>query len=273
MSTKPFAGRVPAIAIAITLIFSSLGFAQSGANFILRLNDDLITNFRNVGKLKSDLPTTVGNRIETIELRYQGASSETPTTMNLDVDVEGDNAEIQLTDRVLDSIKSQPVRIPLNGKSFRTVYLVYNNPSVLDSNSDSGGSGDGVIMGDGPNRFVLGITDDSKIAGSVVDMTDITLVTNFGDVKVTLDQIAGIRFNTDGEGQAVIFLNNGDAITGTPTLGVVNVETFWGLAEINADNVRSMSASPSATYVQENTDFGTRWKIKMGNALAPGGGR
>ena len=89
---------------------------------------------------------------------------------------------------------------------------------------------------------------------------------------MTLDQIAGVRFKSDGSDAAVVFLNNGDAITGTPTLGVVNIQTFWGLAEVNASNVRTMSASPSAKYVRENTDFGVRWQLKTGTALAPGPG-
>lgn len=181
--------------------------------------------------------------------------------MNLDVVMKRQNAEITVNDDLLATIRNQPVRIPLNGKTFDVLFLRYEK--VASGNDE-------VVMGDGPNRFILKITDESTIAGSVVDMTSIELVTNFGNVELTLDQIAGVRFRADGNDAAVVFLNNGDSITGTPTLGVVNVQTFWGLAEVNAANIRSMSVSPTATYVQETTDFGPRWTLKMGDGLAPG---
>jgi hypothetical protein len=252
-------------ALLLSFLMSSGTNAQDeSARFILKLNDNLISSFKDYGSLRSALPADVRDRIDTIELRYQGTEDKTPINMNLNVQINGQNAEIVVDDSLLNTVRNQPVRVPLNGKTFNVVFLRYNK---------AGGGGAGaeeVVMGDGPNRFVLKITDESTIAGSVVDMTAIELMTNFGKVELTLDQVAGVRFKSDGEDAAVVFLNNGDAITGTPTLGVVNVQTFWGLAEVNASNLRSMSASPSAQYVREATDFGSRWTLKMGTGLAPG---
>ena len=253
-------------ATLVGLLFSNAVYGQNESpSFVLKLNDNLIKSFKDYGSLRSQLPAQAQGRIDNIELRYEGTEGQEPTEMALSVEVKGESAQVYVGDSVLETLRRQPIRIPLQGKAFNTIFLRYRN-------GDAAEEGGGIVMGDGPNRFVLEITDDSSIAGSVVDMTEITLMTNFGEVQLTLDQIAGVRFNADGEDGAVVFLNNGDAISGTPTLGVVNVQTFWGLAEVNATNVRSMSASPSAKYVRENTDFGVRWQLKTGNALAPGPG-
>ena len=257
--------RAPIVALILSVFLTSNSFAQDEpARFILKLNDNLISSFKEYGSLRSALPADVRDRIDTIELRFAGTEDKAPITMNLNVQLNGQNAEIAVNDNLLDTVKTQPVRVPLNGKTFNVVFLRYNRTADV-------GEGKDVVMGDGPNRFVLKITDDSTIAGSVVDMTAIELMTNFGKIELTLDQIAGVRFKSNGDNEAVVFLNNGDAITGTPTLGVVNVQTFWGLAEVNASNLRSMSTSPSAQYVRETTDFGSRWTLKMGTGLAPGG--
>lgn len=250
-------------ALALGVLLTSNGFAQNEpARFILKLNDNLISSFKDYGSLRSSLPADVRDRIDTVELRFAGTEGQNPITMNLNVEIKDGNAEIVVDDNLLETIRNQPVRVPLEGKTFNVVFLRYEKAE--------GNSGGEVIMGDGPNRFVLNITDNSTIAGSVVDMTAIELMTSFGKVELTLDQIAGVRFKSDGQNEAVVFLNNGDAITGTPTLGVVNVQTFWGLAEINANNIRSMSVSPTARYIQESTDFGTRWNLRMGTGMAPG---
>ncbi len=257
-------------AILVGLFFSTAAFAQNDSpSFVLKLNENLVKSFKDFGSLRSQLPAQAQGRIDTVELRFDGTEGQEPVEMTLNVEVKGDSAQVFVTDAMLDTLRRQPIRIPLQGNSFSTIFLRYQ------AGGDRSGGGDedgGIVLGDGPNRFVLEITDDSSIAGSVVDMTEITLMTNFGEVQLTLDQIAGVRFKSDGEDSAVVFLNNGDAVTGTPTLGVVNVQTFWGLAEVNATNVRSMSASPSAKYVRENTDFGVRWQLKTGRALAPGPG-
>lgn len=249
------------------LLFSTTAFGQNESpSFVLKLNDNLIKSFKDYGSLRSQLPAQAQGRIDNVELRFEGTEGQEPVEMPLKVEVQGDSAQVYVGDSVLESLLKQPIRIPLRGQAFNTIFLRYQ------ANAAAEAPGGGVVLGDGPNRFVLEITDDSSIAGSVVDMTEITLMTNFGEVQLTLDQIAGVRFKSDGSDAAVVFLNNGDAVTGTPTLGVVNIQTFWGLAEVNASNVRTMSASPSAKYVRENTDFGVRWQLKTGTALAPGPG-
>lgn len=263
MPTAPKFSKTLFAALVLGVLISSNCFAQNeSARFILKLDDSLIASFKDFGSLRSTLPAEVRGRIDTIEIRFAGTEGNAPITMNLDIAINDQDAEIKVDEELLNTIRNQPVRIPLNGKTFNVVFLRYEKENTPNS--------DEVVMGDGPNRFVLKITDESTIAGSVVDMTSIKLVTNFGEVELTLDQVAGIRFRSDGNDEAVVFLNNGDAITGTPTLGVVNVRTFWGLAEVNASNIRSMSVSPTATYVQETTDFGTRWTMRLGNGLAPG---
>ena len=248
------------------LLFSTTAFGQNDSpSFVLKLNDNLIKSFKDYGSLRSQLPAQAQGRIDNVELRFEGTEGQEPVEMPLQVEVKGDSAQVYVGDQVLETLLKQPIRIPLRGQAFTTIFLRYQ------ANAPGEAPG-GVVLGDGPNRFVLEITDDSSIAGSVVDMTEITLMTNFGEVNFTLDQIAGVRFKSDGSDAAVVFLNNGDAVTGTPTLGVVNIQTFWGLAEVNASNVRTMSASPSAKYVRENTDFGVRWQLKTGTALAPGPG-
>ena len=261
MRTSIQCSKTMVSALLLTILLASNGFAQDEpARFILKLNDSLISSFKDFGSLRSELPPDVRDRIETVELRFAGTEGEDPVTMNLEVKLQDGNAEISVDDSLLETLRKQPVRIPLEGKTFNLVFLRYDNEA---KNSD-----DEILMGDGPNRFVLDIIDDSSIAGSVMGLTSIEMATSFGKIELKLDQIAGVRFKSDGNGAAVVFLNNGDSITGTPNLSVVNVQTFWGLAEVNIESIRSMAVSPSARFVQEATDFGTRWNLRTG--LAPG---
>lgn len=253
-------------ATLVGLLFSTAAYGQNESpSFVLKLNDNLIKSFKDYGSLRSQLPAQARGQIDNVELRFEGTEGQEPVEMALNVEVKGGSAQVYVGDSILETLRQKPVRIPLQGKTFNTIFLRFSNGGGAERPA-------GIVMGDGPNRFVLEITDESSIAGSVVDMTEITLMTNFGEVQLTLDQVAGVRFNADGEDEAIVFLNNGDEVSGTPTLGVVNIQTFWGLAEVNATNVRSMSASPSAKYVRENTEFGVRWQLKTGNGLAPGPG-
>ena len=85
-----------------------------------------------------------------------------------------------------------------------------------------------------------------------------------------MDQVAGIKFHTDSDDSAVVILNNGDSITGVPTIPAIQLKTDWGQADIEPSKIDSLTTTANATFTQGNSDFGSRWNLSTGNSFAPG---
>jgi hypothetical protein len=64
-------------------------------------------------------------------------------------------------------------------------------------------------------------------------------------------------------------LNNGDSLTGVPTVPSIQLTTDWGRADIEPEFIQSLTATSGAKFRQQNSDFGVRWSLDMGNSFAP----
>ena len=108
------------------------------------------------------------------------------------------------------------------------------------------------------------------MAGGIDGFHRFEIETKFGKVSVPMDQVAGIKFHIDGKDSAVVVMDNGDTVTGVPSIPAVMLKTDWGQADIEPEFMNALTTTASARFVQENTDFGLRWQLKAGDAFAPG---
>ena len=108
------------------------------------------------------------------------------------------------------------------------------------------------------------------MAGGIDGFDRFEIATKFGKVSVPMDQVAGVKFHIDGKDSAVVVMDNGDTVTGVPTIPAVKLKTDWGQADIEPEFMNALTTTSNARFVQENTDFGLRWQLKAGDAFAPG---
>jgi len=255
---------------AMVVAIASLGLAvtasaQDQTRFVLKLDDKLIEDFKGYGSLRSSVPEKFKERISFVELQFDGSKDQQPVEMNWGLLINGNSANIVLDEAAIESLRAQPVRIavPVDKNTFTEIVLQYDAPagSTPILNTDSGSSTD---------AFYIKLEDNNTMSGDIDGFDEFQIATRFGKVSMPMDQVAGIKFHTDQEDAAVVILNNGDSITGTPTIPAIKLITDWGQADIEPSKIDSLTTTSSASFSQGNSDFGSRWNLNTGNSFAPG---
>jgi len=246
----------PIIALLIAITMTSSASAQD--RYSLTLSNEFIYKLKEFGSLKSEVSETARDRIGIIELRFADTKSEPPVDLDIDVNVVGPDAVIVLDEGLIAKIKGQPVRIPTQENGFSRVLLKYDTPAVKPA----------MIMSD--NTVFVRLSNVKSIAGELANLKSIDMKCKFGDITIPLDQIAGIQLNADEDNAAVIIFNDGDALTGVPTIPMLTLMTDWGKAEIMPESIKSITTTANSKFSRKNTDFGTRWILNTGNSFAPG---
>lgn len=210
--------------------------------------------------LTSPVKAEKQNTIETVKLSY--SETQGNASVELDVDMTYDNGKVNVIvdEKLLAKIKGQPVVFDVAQRPVTEVVLKYDAPA-----SDP-------IMraADGKGVVFIRLSDTKRMAGKVEGLNEFKLKTSFGEVTVPMSEIAGIKFHTSSDDKAVVILNNGDSLTGIPTVPAVELTTDWGKADIEPEFIQSLTSTSGAKFRQQNTDFGVRWTLNTGNSLAPG---
>lgn len=260
-----------AAAVAVALIFTASASAQEQTRFVLKLTDELVDQLRDVGSLASNVEVEFRERISLIDVQFGDATGKQAEVMEVDMDVAGGTANVIVDERLIEQIQKNPIRItvPNDKRKFSRVSLVYARGAdedlpttpvkpILDS------SGEPIDM------FYIRLKDARPMAGGIDSFDRFEIETKFGKVSMPMDQVAGIKFHIDNSDSAVVVLDNGDTITGVPTIPAIKLTTDWGKADIEPEFIKAISTSPNARFVQENTDFGLRWQLRAGDAVTPG---
>lgn len=249
---------VPVITLLIAIAMTSSAIAQD--RYSLTLSNDFISKLKEFGSLKSEVSPSARDKIAIIELRFNDTKSEIPVDLEVDVTRDASDAVIVLDEDLIAKIKGQPIRIPVQENGFSRVLLKYDSPVLMNKSA--------MIIND--NTVFVRLSDVKSMAGELSDLESIDVVCKFGKINLPLDQIAGIQMHTDAKNSAVIVLNNGDSLTGVPSLPTLTLMTDWGKAEILPDAVQAITTTASSKFIRKNTNFGTRWTLKTGNSFAPG---
>lgn len=99
------------------------------------------------------------------------------------------------------------------------------------------------------------------IFGTVINLTEVTMQTSFGQTNLPLTQVAGIKFASDGIPSTTVVLHNGDSITGSLDVDQVTLQTEWGKAEINGPNVADLMLTQGVVWKSQTSVAGTRWTL------------
>lgn len=113
-----------------------------------------------------------------------------------------------------------------------------------------------------PLTVSASLTDRSIITGTLLDSTSVAIKTAFGEATLPLSEVAGIRFPAADDTSTTVVMLNGDSITGATDLKFIEVETTWGSAKINGQNIASMLFVPGLAWDATEGLGGRRWVLK-----------
>ena len=245
--------------------------AQDQTRFVLKLNEDLIFKLRDVGSLASNVREEFRDRISLIEVQYGDTGSRAAETVEVDLEVANNVANVIMDERLIDRVQKGPIRIvvPTDKRTFSRVSLVYARGEGEDAPSRPAEP----ILNDAGqpiDMYYIRLKESKTMAGGIDGFDRFEIETKFGTVSMPMDQVAGIKFHIDGKDSAVVVMDNGDTVTGVPSIPAVRLQTDWGQADIEPEYMNALTTTSNARFVQENTDFGLRWQLKAGDAFAPG---
>ena len=107
----------------------------------------------------------------------------------------------------------------------------------------------------------IDLLSETKIAGTLTDATTLEMRTAFGIAQIPLSEVAGIRFASADNASTTVVMLNGDSITGATDIKLMTVETEWGTASINGQNIKSVLFVPGLAWNPQNGLNGKRWNL------------
>ncbi len=109
----------------------------------------------------------------------------------------------------------------------------------------------------------LSITADlignTKLSGTLMDSTALEMRTSFGIATIPLSEVAGIRFASADNASTTVVMLNGDSITGATDLKLIKIETEWGTASVNGQNIQGILFVPGLSWSSHTGLNGKRW--------------
>ena len=107
----------------------------------------------------------------------------------------------------------------------------------------------------------IDLLNDTKIAGTLTDATMLEMRTAFGVANIPLSEVAGIRFASADNAFTTVVMLNGDSITGATDIKLMTVETDWGVATINGQNISAVLFVPGLAWNPQSGLNGKRWNL------------
>jgi hypothetical protein len=120
-----------------------------------------------------------------------------------------------------------------------------------------------------PLSVTVALLSNTKLAGMLTDTTSLEMRTSFGIANIPLSEVAGIRFASADNASTTVVMLNGDSITGATEIELMTVETEWGIATINGNNIASILFVPGITWAPQVGLNGNRWNLATVKKPAP----
>jgi hypothetical protein len=112
-----------------------------------------------------------------------------------------------------------------------------------------------------PLSVNIDLISNTKINGTLTDTSTLEMRTAFGIANIPLSEVAGIRLASADNASTTVVMLNGDSITGATDIKLMTVETEWGTATINGQNIASVLFVPGLTWNPQAGLNGKRWNL------------
>lgn len=113
------------------------------------------------------------------------------------------------------------------------------------------------------SKMYAKISQSRTLTGTPIDLTELQVTTSFGDVKIPVDKVNGIKFHANQDDSAIIAFKNGDLVTGKIAMEKLSIKTEWGKAHINISQLDSITLSNTAAFFKDGTN-GKGWRFSEG---------
>lgn len=120
-----------------------------------------------------------------------------------------------------------------------------------------------------PLSINIDLLGKTNISGTLTDATTLEMRTAFGIAQIPLSEVAGIRFASADNASTTVVMLNGDSITGATDIKLMTVETEWGVATINGQNISSVLFVPGLAWNPQSGLNGKRWNLANVKAEQP----
>ena len=231
---------------------------------VIKLDDDRIQSLRVHGALKTKVPDAMVNRVAAI--RFQKPSSFLDKTVRVEArtDKRSRTLATRIDNSILDRIAYQPVEMKIYDSGFSSVLVVLDQPL---ENSLETIQGQLATPPQGPNdspSLFVRISDTRGIEGTLKDLKELNVTTNFGEIKIALSNLSGIRClpNLELADHTNVFVvsKTGDYFSGSIHQKLFVVQSRWGEKELKFSEIESLTLAPSARFVPDTAAEG-QWKL------------
>ena len=217
---------------------------QQPVALILELSSSQILRLKQSGNLRTTLPSKVLNRVHSVRLKRQTSFLEKTQTVQAKTDKLNRTVSIEVDDAIIDRLDFQPVEIKIYESNFESIVIAYKPPKRKTQTTASASS---------PNTTMFfRINDKRGVMGDFSDTDSLQFTAGFGDVKIPLKQISGIRFNAKSEQEVFVTLKNGDAFSATIQWSKIEVKTRWGTKELAVSQLESITADRESRYAVDS---------------------
>lgn len=120
-----------------------------------------------------------------------------------------------------------------------------------------------------PLSVAVDLLSRTRIEGTLTDATMLDMRTSFGNAQIPLSEVAGIKFAGADDATTTVVMLNGDNITGATDVKLLTVDTEWGTAKINGQNVTSLTFVPGVQWNPDTGLNGKRWNLVNAKKAEP----
>lgn len=117
------------------------------------------------------------------------------------------------------------------------------------------------VEGPADSVVYVSVSQNRELSGSVVELDELNVSTSFGEVKVPMSKIDGIKMNIGNDNGAVLAFKNGDMLSGKINLDKVKLKTDWGTAHIDASQIETITTDKNARFFTDNSTGGSGWRF------------
>ena len=109
--------------------------------------------------------------------------------------------------------------------------------------------------------MIISVSQNRELTGMIIQLDELSVTTSFGEVKVPMSKIDGIKMNIGNGSGAVLAFKNGDMLTGKINLDKVQLKTDWGTAHIDAAQIETITNDKNARFFTDNASGGSGWRF------------
>jgi len=118
------------------------------------------------------------------------------------------------------------------------------------------------------NQVYVSVERNNDLTGSIVDLADLKVETEFGQVSIPMAKVDGVKMHADAKDNSIIAFKNGDVVTGKVVLEIVKLKTEWGTAHINTEKIQTIMNSKNSRFYSDNSTGRPIWKFSKSGPTA-----